>query len=337
MDTITHAALGACVGELVARKQIGKKALVIGAFAQLIPDIDFLAAFWMNPTDNLLAHRGFTHSILFGAIITVVLALAVKYWFPKLHMSAKSWMLFFGIEIGLHLFLDVMNNYGTGLFEPFSHYRVSFNTIFVADPLYSVWLAVAFIALMIYKNESVRRKLWVRTALALSTVYFIFCVFNKLFIGQALRNDLAQKNIAYENYFTTPTFFNNALWYIVVKDQNGYYTGYRSIFDTEKNIKLKFFPRNDSLINAIRKRDDVQKLLRFSQGYYTAEFWHDTLVFNDLRFGQIAPWKDTVSPRFAFHYYLSHPDENLLVVQRGRFAEWDAESVRLLLKRIQGD
>ncbi len=36
--------------------------MLYGAIAASLPDIDFIAAFWMNTTDDLLAHRGFTHS-----------------------------------------------------------------------------------------------------------------------------------------------------------------------------------------------------------------------------------------------------------------------------------
>ena len=71
MDSITHLALGACMGEAFAGKTLGKKAMLWGALAQSIPDIDFLASFWMNTTSNLLAHRGFTHSLLFCALIMV--------------------------------------------------------------------------------------------------------------------------------------------------------------------------------------------------------------------------------------------------------------------------
>ncbi|MBA4058037.1 MAG: metal-dependent hydrolase, partial [Marivirga sp.] len=66
MDTITHIAIGACIGELLAAKRIGKKALVVGSAAQIIPDIDLFYALWMSPSSNALAHRGFTHSFLFG-------------------------------------------------------------------------------------------------------------------------------------------------------------------------------------------------------------------------------------------------------------------------------
>ena len=61
MDSITHIALGACMGEAFAGKTLGKKAMLWGALAQSIPDIDFIASFWMDTSSNLLAHRGFTH------------------------------------------------------------------------------------------------------------------------------------------------------------------------------------------------------------------------------------------------------------------------------------
>ncbi|MFZ9660651.1 MAG: metal-dependent hydrolase, partial [Chitinophagaceae bacterium] len=75
MDTITHIALGACIGELFTDKQFGKRAMIWGALAQSIPDIDFIAGFWLSPTADLIAHRSFTHSILFGILISFFLAL----------------------------------------------------------------------------------------------------------------------------------------------------------------------------------------------------------------------------------------------------------------------
>ncbi|HLP38350.1 metal-dependent hydrolase, partial [Lacibacter sp.] len=66
MDSITHIALGACIGEAFFEKGFGKKAMLWGALAQSIPDIDFVASFWMGTADDLLAHRGFTHSLLFA-------------------------------------------------------------------------------------------------------------------------------------------------------------------------------------------------------------------------------------------------------------------------------
>ena len=89
------------------------------------------------------------------------------------------------------------------------------------------------------------------------------------------------------------------------------------------------------MLRGLEGRKDVKNLVRFSQGYYTVERWNDTLVFNDLRFGQMAGWQDP-GARFAFHYFLSHPDQNRLVVQRGRFANWDRQTLKVFWRRIKG-
>ncbi|HNK30625.1 MAG TPA: hypothetical protein PKG65_16950 [Ferruginibacter sp.] len=49
MDSLTHIALGACVGEAFFERGFGKKAMIWGALAQSIPDIDFVAGLWTSP------------------------------------------------------------------------------------------------------------------------------------------------------------------------------------------------------------------------------------------------------------------------------------------------
>jgi inner membrane protein len=90
------------------------------------------------------------------------------------------------------------------------------------------------------------------------------------------------------------------------------------------------------LLKPVSDHEDLQKLVRFSKGYYAIQQWNDTLVFNDIRFGQIIGWKDPTA-RFAFYYFLQHPEDNSLIVQRGRFAGWNMEAFMALLKRIKGN
>ncbi len=82
------------------------------------------------------------------------------------------------------------------------------------------------------------------------------------------------------------------------------------------------FPRNDSLLNPVKDLDELKDLFIFSQGYYTIEREDNYLVFNDLRFGQKVGWYKPKAS-FVFHYYLQRPYGNNMVVQRGRFANWD--------------
>jgi len=336
MDTLTHIVLGACIGEAIAGKHIGKKALLIGALAQNIPDIDFLATFWLPTSGDLLAHRGFTHSILFTMLIAPLLALLSKHLFHDERMSLKRWVLFWGMQVFIHIFIDAFNAYGTGWFEPFSHYRVSFNTMFVADVLFIIPPAFACIMLLVLKINNTKRKLCVWIGLGCSALYLLIGIANKMLIDNFLKKDMQAEHIAAKRFVTTPTPLNNLLWYIIAENDSGYYIGYRSVFDRSKTIDFHFAYRNDSLLRTLNNREDLERLLRFSQGYYTVEMWHDTLVFNDLRFGEMRGW-ELPNPKFVCHYYLEHPGANETIIQRGRFAGWDKHAFEVFLKRIEGN
>jgi inner membrane protein len=59
-------------------------------------------------------------------------------------------------------------------------------------------------------------------------------------------------------------------------------------------------------------------------------------VFNDLRFGQRVGWyKPNAS--FVFRFYLQRPYGNNMVVQRGRFANWDKAAFASMWRRIKGE
>ena len=335
MDTITHVALGACLGELLAARRIGKKALVFGALAQSVPDIDFIFSVWLEPSANLLAHRGFTHSFLFVVLITPLLAWAAQRGWGNTQTTFFYWLRFFGIQVLVHSVLDAFNAYGTAWFEPFSHTRISFHTLFVADPLFSISLGIATLFLILTSIENKNRVNWAGIGITISVLYLGYGLINKFQINKAVSSKLSAQHIDHDKYFTTPTPFNNWLWYVVVQTDSGNFVGYRSVFEKRADIDFQYFPRQDSLLNRVTNLDEVERLKRFSQGYYTVEAKGDTLIFNDLRFGQMIGWQN---PRAGsvFHYYLKPELDNHLVLQRGRFANWDWEATRSLIKRMRG-
>ena len=147
MDTITHTVLGACLGHTIAGKQMGKKAMLIGALANNLPDIDVVANLWVSPTASLLVHRGITHSILMAVIATVLLAAVFKKTTNNEAITYKRWLLLFGSALFTHIFLDAYTAYGTGWFEPFNHARVSFNALFIYSEEFD------FTAISLLKNN----------------------------------------------------------------------------------------------------------------------------------------------------------------------------------------
>ncbi len=336
MDSLTHIALGACMGEAFAGKTLGKKAMLWGALAQSIPDIDFIASFWMDTSSNLLAHRGVTHSFLFCIFITPLFAFLAEYWHRPHNISLKHWMLFFGSVIFTHIFLDALNNYGVGWLEPFSHKRISLNTIYVADPLFSIWTCLACLAFIYFRKNTVyRKKIW-QLGLGCTAFYLLLCIGIKIKIDAEVKSALHQQNINYTQYFTTPAPFQNSLWYVVAGNENGFYVGYKSIFDTKKTIDFTYFPRNNNYLEKIENKENIYKLIRFSQNFYTIEKWNDTIVFNDLRFGQIKGWENPKG-KFVFYYFLEEQYENTLVVQRGRFEGWNQKTFASFFERLKGN
>jgi len=68
MDSLTQITLGAAVGEVVLGKKAGNRAMIWGAVAGTIPDLDILANFFTGDIHALAIHRGFSHSITFAVI-----------------------------------------------------------------------------------------------------------------------------------------------------------------------------------------------------------------------------------------------------------------------------
>lgn len=335
MDTITHVVLGACIGEVMVGRKIGKRALLLGALAQSVPDIDFVASFWLGTTENLLAHRGLTHSLLFMVLVVPLLALLADKWRRPHDVKPGTWVLFFTTEILTHLLLDTANAYGTGLLEPFSHQRFSYHTLFVADPFFSIVPGIVAVMLLINRTHA-KRSLWAMVAIVWCTGYFFMGIANKLKVEVSIKQSAGQQHIAYGRHFTTPTPFNNLLWYTVLESDSGYYIGYRSVLDKGKPVSFRYRSRNSYLLGNDTARNDIRNLQLFSQGYYAMEHFHDTLVFSDLRFGQVTGWNDS-NARFAFYYFVNDARANDLIIQRGRFSNWNAATVSSLWKRMMGN
>lgn len=333
MDSITHIVLGACIGEAIAGKYMDKRAMFYGALAQSVPDIDFVAGFFLHGAENVVAHRGITHSIMFGIAATIFLTWLVKRVIHKTPLPGINVLLLFGVNIFTHLFIDSFNAYGVSLLMPFTNYKYTMNVLYVADPLFSIAPFISFLFLLFLNKSHKRRVMWVRTGIFVSAIYLCIAIINKQIVNSAIRENLVAQNKPPE-FFTTPSPFNSLLWFTVAKDSAGYYTSYRSVFD-KGTMDFTYFPKNERQTDTIVNQKDIRLLRDFAEGYYTFEQWGDTAVMNVLRFGQVVGWYDP-KERFAFHYYLSFPKDNDLVVQRGRFMQWTPQSTEAFFRRMFG-
>jgi inner membrane protein len=334
MDSLTHIVLGACIGEAIGRRRFGKPALFMGALANSLPDIDFMGVFFLDTADNLLAHRGITHSVLFAVLSTFFLSLLIKlFMLRKASMRVLLWLI--GVNIFTHLFIDAFNAYGTGWWEPFSHQRISFHSLFVADPLFTIAPLVAVIMLLLLRNAE-KCRLWWKIGVIVPAAYLLVTLVLKQIVEEQVKQAVFKQQIEAKSFLTTPAPFNSLLWFVAVRTDSGYYTGYHSVLDKDGKMLLKFKPQSRQLLSTVQDKEEANKLLRFADGYYTLSRTGDTTVLNVLRFGQVVGWYDTAAP-FVFHYYLDRPGANLLVTQRGRFERWNDTTFHSLWQRMKGN
>ena len=85
MDSLSQIVLGAAVGEVVLGRRIGNRAMIWGAVAGTIPDMDVLGKFFLDELDNLGFHRGISHSLLFSFVGAVAFGWATDRLYRSRH------------------------------------------------------------------------------------------------------------------------------------------------------------------------------------------------------------------------------------------------------------
>jgi len=287
MDSLSQIALGGAVGELVLGKKIGNKAILVGAFAGTIPDLDILLNPFVSEATALWAHRGPTHSVFFAFIAAPILGWLWSKFFKNSVASKMDWTKLFFWGLWTHPMLDLFTMYGTGFFEPFSNYRVGFNSIFIIDPLYTLPLLFLLIAAMFYRREKSRRRTLVRWGLIISTCYLIWSVGVKQVINSRIENSISEQNIPAIRYMSAASIANTILWRGLIETEDAYYEGFNSIIGSEKIVWHRI-PKNPELMTSLPDSEFIQTLKWFSKDYLHAYKAPDgTTLVSDLRFGRI--------------------------------------------------
>jgi inner membrane protein len=377
MDSLTQIVLGAAVGEVCLGKKLGNKAMVWGAIAGTIPDLDILGNLVMTELNALAFHRGISHSIFFavtfsfliayiakqfydykwhklkwlrmhgsvfatlaillfsgilvlignvagatkGLIIMGIPALLFAFYFIRrvwksfnteldldTNISYKSYYNFFFWAIFTHPILDCFTVYGTQLFAPFSNYRVSFDNISVADPIYTCLFGVCLLIASSYHRLDLKRRQFNYLGIALSSLYLLFTFYNKEKVNAVLERTLEIEQIAYERYITSPTILNNILWSASVDADSSIYIGQYSLLDKEEKFDLKEVPRNYHLLEY--PKDNTVKVLEWFSKDYCAVIERDDgkLQINDLRYGQFDIKAGNTADNYIFRFVLEHED-----------------------------
>jgi inner membrane protein len=119
---ISHAVAAFGIGVPFYRLGIAKRAWVLGAACSIIPDADVVGFHFGIRYEDFWGHRGFTHSLLFAALLAASVTIALRT--SALGNRRLLWLYLF-LATASHGLLDAMTDGGLGvaLFSPFSTTR----------------------------------------------------------------------------------------------------------------------------------------------------------------------------------------------------------------------
>jgi inner membrane protein len=214
--------------------------------------------------------------------------------FPKKLENTGWWgwtLLALG-AIVTHPILDCFTAYGTQILQPLASTRVAWNTISVADPLYTI----PFLILLIWARTRVQESVWrsrLNTAgLVISSIYLALTVVNYFNVESVMHDTLAAEGITASQQVVAPSIFNNILWSGTAKDANKdlYYFSQYSLFDEQRRFQpfVEIAGNHDWLAPYANDRD-VRIIRWFTKEYYGVLPGRNAggLQVNDLRYGLI--------------------------------------------------
>lgn len=336
MDSLTQIVLGASVGEAVLGKKVGNKAILWGAIAGTIPDLDVILRSFTDEISATQMHRGFSHSIVFAVLIAPLLGwIAKKIHFKLKDVSFKDWTKLFFLTTVTHPLLDAHTTWGTQFFWPFN-YRLAYQNIFVVDPLYTLPFLMFLIIVMTLKKDNPKRSKFNTIGLSVSTTYLILTLIFKWISFQEFKEGLKNQEIEYVEMDTKPSPLNAILWSSLIETKKGYRTAYYSLFDKKDITYSKEFLKNHHLLKPYLDQKVIKQLIDISAGWYRIEEKNGRLLFWDLRFGQMGMDVDNAS--FLWYYELSIDESgNVSAIKRQPEIKNFKMVFKELLNRMKGN
>lgn len=333
MDSLTQIVLGAAVGEAVLGKKVGNKAMLYGAIAGTIPDLDVLSSHFTDTVTAIEWHRGFSHSLFFSLLFAPLFGWIIAKVEKKANADWKDWTLLLFLGLFTHPILDAFTTWGTQLFWPFQ-LRLAFQNIFVIDPLYTLPFMVFLILTMRENRTSSKRRRFNTLGLAFSSCYLVLTLFLKGLAYKTFVDTLKAQDIAYEQISVRPTPFNTILWTANIAIEDAYLVGNYSFFDSEA-IQFTSYPKNHELLGNLVTKDKVKRLINIAEGWYTITIQGNSLFFNDLRFGLLS--LDPKETRFAFSYELVKVQDEIEVIETPKLRPDAKKLFAALWMRIWGN
>jgi len=322
MDPFTQGTLGAALSQAtpVQAADPARHLRIAGAFgfiAGMAADLDVLIRSNADPLLFLEYHRHFTHSLIFipiGGLLCAGLLHAL--WGRRAGLSFRQSFIFCTLGYATHALLDACTSYGTLLLWPFSAVRISWSTVSVIDPLFTLPLAV-LVGLAALRRKPVLARIGMAWAL--------------LYLGAGLVQRNTAEHMAGEiaaarghsaiRIEAKPSFGNILVWKTIYETSGHFYVdAVRAglnprVFEGVGVPKLDIARDLPWLDPASQQARDIDRFRVFSQDYLAMDPLHADRII-DVRYSlvpnEIAPlWSIALSPSAgpdAHANFLTHRD-----------------------------
>jgi inner membrane protein len=285
MDSLTQIVLGGAVAAAIAPARHRRAALLAGAALGTLPDLDSLPIALL--TDDAVArmtwHRGASHSLLILPLAAWAIWAWCRHRGGRVAESPVRWWWAILLALVTHPLLDAFTVYGTQLLWPLPVRPAMWSSLFIVDPLYTVWLLLACIAAFVLR-ERVAAQRALLAGLALSTAYLGWSLAAKAMVEGEAQRALAALGLADAPRFSTPTPLNTVLWRVVAMTPSGDVEGFRSLAD-EGRMTFTGYPSNVQALAEARAVPAVARLSWFNHGFMRAQVVGNELLLSDLRMG----------------------------------------------------
>ena len=297
-----------------------RKALVVGAMLGTMPDLDVFIDYG-DVVRNFTYHRGFSHSLFVLPGAALLIWLALKRWWAPVRGAPRQWFLAISLALITHPLLDAHTAYGTQLLWPLAVTPTSWSTLFIIDPLYTLPLLVAVIAVGGWALRPGARVALI-AGLALSTAYIGWTWAGKSIVEHEARTALADAGIDYRAMFSVPTPLNSFLWRVVVLTDEGYAEGFDSLLVDEGRMRFTTHVSDTSALAAAGDLWAVQRLRWFAGDFVSADVIDGRLVITDLRMGQESRYifRHVVAEQGNPHWRPITPERMVVSFDRGDLA-----------------
>lgn len=301
MDSLTQIVLGGAVAASIAPAKHRRAALLAGAALGTLPDLDVLPVNLLlaDPIDRMSWHRGPSHSLFVLPFVAWAIWAFCKRRSGRVAEAPVRWGWAILLALITHPLLDAFTVYGTQLLWPLAAPPVMWSSVFIIDPLYTVWLLAACIIAWCWPT-GVRAQYALVAGLALSSAYLGWSLAAKQMIEQRAAEGLAAIGHADAPRVSVPMPLNTLLWQVVAITPDGYLEGEYSLPADRGAMRFRHYPSDREALLAVQDFAAVRRISWFNHGFQRARQMEDKLVLTDLRMGS--------EPDYFFNFAVAQKD-----------------------------